>query len=173
VAYKNGWREVFADFKHRRMSPPLPDPLPERIEIDEDNRTAYLLDVAEASSGECSRTARSRRKLGAEDYDWLRRHIPDTDNNSAQSPQPLLTRDELNKLPHHMRMALWLGLKGVQDLQEGKFVYLKPPRPMYNSNFVTPCGREMPLHGMRCYPVEADDAEILLSQGWTIVDQDE
>jgi hypothetical protein len=172
VAYKNGWRALSADYKRRGIVPPAPNPRPESIEIDEDNRVAYFIEVAGLASGEGTRTNLPKRKLGTDDYDWLRRNTPDTTNVLDISPQPLLTRDELEKLPHHVRRALWVSLKGIQDLHEGKFVYLKPPRRIYDLNFVTPCGREMPLRGMECHPVEADDAEILLSQGWTLVDQD-
>lgn len=173
VAYKNGWREINADFKRRRLSPPLPDPRPERIEIDEDNRAAYLLEVPDVTSEGCTPAEPYRRRLGAEDYDWLRRNIPDTKQLSDRSPQTLLSPQEIRKLPYHIRMDLWKGLKGLTDLHEGNFIYVVPPRTMYNKDFITPCGRPMPLSGRKGYPVEPDDAEILLSQGWTLLEQGE
>lgn len=173
VAYKNGWREIYADFKRRRVSPPIPDPQPERIEIDEDNRAAYLLEVPDMTSEGSTPAEPYRRRLGAEDYDWLRRNIPDTKQLADSSPQTLLSRQEIRELPYHVRMNLWKGLKGITDFREGNFIYVVPPRTMYNKDFITPCGRPMPLSGRKGYPVEPDDAEILLSQGWTLLEQGE
>jgi hypothetical protein len=173
IAYKNGWREVLRDSARRHISLPPPDPLPESIEIDEDNRAAYLLAPHEVSSGDCAPTDPQRRRLGAEDYDWLRRNIPDTENTSALNPQPLLSPEETRRLPYHIRVALWTGLKGITDLREGKFVYVAPPRPIFDDSFTTPCERQMPLSGSQGYAVEPDDAEILLSQGWKAIEPDD
>ena len=173
VGYKNGWKQILAERKRRGTSPPLPDPLPERIEIDEDNRTAYLIENSAADTKHRQRQRSPRRELGAEDYDCLKRAMPCPQDGDDLRPQRLLGQEDIDRLPDHIRVRLLAGLQGLQDYADGKFVSVTPPRPIYDSEYVTPCGHEMPLHGMRCYGVEQEDAEILLTQGWSLCDPHE
>lgn len=172
IAYKNGWREVIAIYAAQGNSAMRPDPLPEQIEIDEVNQVAYLLEDVTSAEDNSNTRKLQKRLIDTELYDWLRRNIPDPDTISTTRPQLLVTRDELDRLPQHIIDAISLALHGIQDLREGKILYVKPPKLIYNRQFVTPSGRKLPLSGMRCYPVEADDAELLIAEGWMLVDPD-
>lgn len=173
VAYKNGWRQFLDEQKRGGKVSLRPDPAPERIEIDEDNRVAYLVEALprDAKAKRCQQL--SRRKLGAEDYDWLMRNTPSSSDAEDMQPQKILSHEDIERLPEHIKARFMAGLQGLKDYSEGKFVCIVPPHAIYDSEYVTPCGHKMPLRGMRSYPVEREDAEILLTQGWSLYDPDE
>lgn len=169
--YKNGWWQAISEHYQRSISLQRPNPAPEDIIIDENKRTGYVIERSAKGTldGDPSFTE-TARELTTQDYDWLSRNLPTPERIELHRLPPVFVVNDIRKLPHHMREAALVALRGMNDYQEGRILNVTPPKAIYDKHFITPSGHALPLSGRGPYAVTQEDAEALLQQGWTIID---